>query len=222
MLDTTPIHRSGLSPRVRGNRRARHDADTPLGSIPACAGEPRLGRTVYRSQRVYPRVCGGTAEGFLSNISNTGLSPRVRGNLDEKGVDSRQRVYPRVCGGTLRLGSMVLMQRGLSPRVRGNRPDGIVHDLELGSIPACAGEPQPWRSSGTRHRVYPRVCGGTGWHGSESVRIGGLSPRVRGNPLLIGSTATCLGSIPACAGEPFTWHGRFYVLRVYPRVCGGT
>ena len=50
----------------------------------------------------------------------------------------------------------------------------------------------------------------------------GLSPRVRGNPMR-GMVATyCSGSIPACAGEPNEGHGGNILLRVYPRVCGGT
>ena len=70
----------------------------------------------------------------------------------------------------------------------------------------------------------------------------GLSPRVRGNRMEMADGKLSLGSIPACAGEPFAEHG-FHVgiqvypacagepsnpLRpvrhrwVYPRVCGGT
>ena len=50
----------------------------------------------------------------------------------------------------------------------------------------------------------------------------GLSPRVRGNPLLPGNIVLRSGSIPACAGEPSAccFNGRS--PRVYPRVCGGT
>ena len=31
-------------------------------------------------QKVYPRVCGGTAEGGSNSAQRRGLSPRVRGN----------------------------------------------------------------------------------------------------------------------------------------------
>ena len=34
-------------------------------SIPACAGEPALGRRMYPAFGVYPRVCGGTAGVWL-------------------------------------------------------------------------------------------------------------------------------------------------------------
>ena len=52
--------RSGLSPRVRGNLTGRIDAHGLIGSIPACAGEPRGPVWVRVSTTVYPRVCGGT------------------------------------------------------------------------------------------------------------------------------------------------------------------
>ena len=55
-------------------------------------------------------------------------------------------------------------------------------------------------------KVYPRVCGGTGWNFSKM-------PHYRGDRG---------GSIPACAGEP-GWASPPQVLQpVYPRVCGGT
>ena len=72
--------------------------------------------------RVYPRVCGGTAERNLLHKRSGGLSPRVRGNLLAMDDDTEtagsipacagepdvgiwewreRQVYPRVCGGTL-------------------------------------------------------------------------------------------------------------------------
>ena len=51
----------GLSPRVRGNPPEAQWRWRRSRSIPACAGEPpRRSRWMAR-QRVYPRVCGGTA-----------------------------------------------------------------------------------------------------------------------------------------------------------------
>ena len=74
---------------------------------------------------------------------------------------------------------------GLSPRVRGNpspEPSLLFHP---GSIPACAGEPSKppvWPIQG---RVYPRVCGGTNLEMLGGAAEAGLSPRVRGNLLLL-------------------------------------
>ena len=55
------LQRAGLSPRVRGNRRGKGKRPARRRSIPACAGEPLAGASVRRPERVYPRVCGGTA-----------------------------------------------------------------------------------------------------------------------------------------------------------------
>ena len=70
----------GLSPRGRGNLSERARADSVLGSIPAWAGEPVVTQSVRRSQRVYPRVGGGTRGWRWQNWPRAGLSPRGRGN----------------------------------------------------------------------------------------------------------------------------------------------
>ena len=51
----------GLSPRMRGNHGCRRRGRNTPGSIPAYAGEPAGGSRRRRPDRVYPRVCGGTA-----------------------------------------------------------------------------------------------------------------------------------------------------------------
>ena len=172
-----------------------------------------------------------------------GLSPRVRGNHVGAarlggivgsipacaGEPSRQsaqpptvRVYPRVCGGTVRAGRPAAGDGGLSPRVRGNRRGWSRRRGGAGSIPACAGEPPPISTSPRTRAVYPRVCGGTaGWDVVMESAMG-LSPRVRGNPV-VGLTFTArIGSIPACAGEPAQLAPHAADVGVYPRVCGGT
>ena len=131
----------GLSPRVRGNLQRvgwRRGADR---SIPACAGEPSRRLTISVPDKVYPRVCGGTALAANRRRLTSGLSPRVRGNLTS-GNDTRpgigsipacageprsgyhgcppRGVYPRVCGGTFSADDGLALCFGLSPRVRGN------------------------------------------------------------------------------------------------------
>ena len=112
---------AGLSPRVRGNLAEPSDAGRLDGSIPACAGEPVIPFGHQDLFEVYPRVCGGTARDHRDHVVVQGLSPRVRGNLDQAqcqrgnrrsipacageppSTDSypvRDKVYPRVCGGT--------------------------------------------------------------------------------------------------------------------------
>ena len=152
----------GLSPRVRGNRRIQVVPGRIAGSIPACAGEPCRKATWTSCSRVYPRVCGGTRNVDTYPLAFSGLSPRVRGNrirhLCQRdragsipacaGEPSRarcrspaSRVYPRVCGGTDHRCAKVYPGEGLSPRVRGNQRALDAGRGNLGSIPACAGEP---------------------------------------------------------------------------------
>ena len=154
----------GLSPRVRGNRRASSGPCHNAGSIPARAGEP-IGATEHiNRRRVYPRACGGTIRSGRMGADRTGLSPRVRGNhlRDEQHVaaegsiparagepELQQRsrgslkVYPRACGGTL-------SETPAAP-------------CPGRSIPARAGEPGRANFIGRRLTVYPRACGGTSW-----------------------------------------------------------
>ena len=91
------------------------------------------------------------------------------------------KVYPRVCGGTALSQFLLLGFQGLSPRVRGNLVSlGPGNDM-LGSIPACAGEPDSVQATSRPRPVYPRVCGGTVFEDVEGLLGVGLSPRVRGN-----------------------------------------
>ena len=193
------------------------------GSIPACAGEPRIRLLSSCIERVYPRVCGGTRRQGVEQYFDIGLSPRVRGNRppgggriylcgsipacagEPSGPASCRiwyRVYPRVCGGTQTLLQQRWRAEGLSPRVRGNPCSLISASIPVRSIPACAGE--PWRRlrAGAVHWVYPRVCGGTRLSASRGITNPGLSPRVRGNRMPPASVSRTVGSIPACAGEP--------------------
>ena len=215
---------------MRGNPRSSAASAITHRSIPACAGEPILGRHTERCRRVYPRVCGGTRVPSGDCCCVFGLSPRVRGNhlvgMPGQGAGGsipacageprslrklvhENEVYPRVCGGTLFLGSPQPAPRGLSPRVRGNLLVDL-HDVYLdGSIPACAGEPRMDIPRGGAARVYPRVCGGTLPAGAGSPCEQGLSPRVRGNQQgLMGF------NVPSDGFQCPDW--------VYPRVCGGT
>ena len=234
---------SGLSPRVRGNRTMFLVHRRELGSIPACAGEPIPIQNVRPCAKVYPRVCGGTSSPSNSTTDDSGLSPRVRGNLllplefalqhrsipacagepfPARAASASGKVYPRVCGGTAGTPRRPLLIDGLSPRVRGNLLiKDTMHGLD-GSIPACAGEPRIMTPPSSLKSVYPRVCGGT-WPPSpiDSTPLG-LSPRVRGNRHRSDSDSALSRSIPACAGEPRYITCQYTINTVYPRVCGGT
>ena len=188
-------------------------------------------------------MCGGTSAPRAAVHELSGLSPRVRGNLEGQllvgVVDGSipacagepllypilpltDGVYPRVCGGTAHRKSTPSAHMGLSPRVRGNRRLFQTYRGRPRSIPACAGEPRPPAPATSTCTVYPRVCGGTRRWSSKTLRRIGLSPRVRGNLSSILFCRSPMGSIPACAGEPMSNALPHTPYAVYPRVCGGT
>ena len=188
-------------------------------------------------------MCGGTDNRAALNGNIGGLSPRVRGNrlhpdshsLDRRSIpacageplsgvlrERNDKVYPRVCGGTDDSVRELMQKGGLSPRVRGNRDCGESQRVRGWSIPACAGEPVDNPQALPPERVYPRVCGGTLRRAALFGGDGGLSPRVRGNPMRLNAQAAHDRSIPACAGEPEWVIADWCANRVYPRVCGGT
>ena len=214
---------SGLSPRVRGNPAPPASEPPWPWSIPACAGEPKNSNALIPNTPVYPRVCGGTPSRWGAPAAVVGLSPRVRGNphpppggpprrgsipacAGEPGARQnrgrKNQVYPRVCGGTYMSTQSESLLAGLSPRVRGNPHDGRYSPPVPGSIPACAGEPHSIPRRAMAHRVYPRVCGGTGIDAAHRLCDEGLSPRVRGNHQRVIRLHHRHRSIPACAGEP--------------------
>ena len=172
-----------------------------------------------------------------------GLSPRVRGNQLQQAhrrphrrsipacagephashvTIAVSRVYPRVCGGTKTAPEILPPMSGLSPRVRGNRRLCGQRGETDRSIPACAGEPLGVDAGLGDEQVYPRVCGGTAAPIDAPKSAQGLSPRVRGNQLMVASATAAGRSIPACAGEPVNGHSSLSFAWVYPRVCGGT
>ena len=171
----------GLSPRVRGNRGLGGGEPFRVGSIPACAGEPAAAGTPIFRPEVYPRVCGGTTTICAMGTYWSGLSPRVRGNRIHIPYRPAQQgsipacagepfraaaaavqsgVYPRVCGGTVVLSLGHQNLRGLSPRMRGNLRERLGCRLEIGSIPAYAGEPWPaYTRQKPRRRSIPAYAG---------------------------------------------------------------
>ena len=140
----------GLSPRVRGSPSYQPQLHHRNGSIPACAGEPRIAGLPTAAGRVYPRVCGGAHatkrldSQCLRSIPACAGEPYARlRTLDHV------RVYPRVCGGAFSTAASTWLVMGLSPRVRGSRVYAILPEKDRRSIPACAGEPgcsdvRPW------------------------------------------------------------------------------
>ena len=193
-----------------------------MGSIPACAGEPRRASAFPQSTRVYPRMCGGAVTMVRDDYAAKGLSPHVRGSPQDQwdglllpgsipacaGEPSsrmaafrRPWVYPRMCGGAHRPARMRPIFTGLSPHVRGSPARAPFRSPSEGAIPACAGEPTFSVRTWAFRRVYPRMCGGAGFANQAHNPARGLSPHVRGSRERLSGPAAAVGSIPACAGE---------------------
>ena len=213
------------------------------GSIPAWAGQPPRATAASRAATVYPRVGGATAVRQSVLLTDSGLSPRGRGNRPDgavaalclgsipawagqpQGEESRgqtREVYPRVGGATTERRAPRWLFFGLSPRGRGNRPASVPCLRQARSIPAWAGQPQSLPSCRPILWVYPRVGGATLGRTPEAVRDEGLSPRGRGNLRGTEHPLTWSRSIPAWAGQPLRGRRRPLVFRVYPRVGGAT
>ena len=127
-----------------------------------------------------------------------------------------------MCGGSAYPLAGLLQGRGLSPRVRGIPYGGLDGGSGWRSIPACAGDPMGTASCRRLTTVYPRVCGGSRELAPMRAVALGLSPRVRGIPSAASQTASSVGSIPACAGDPSALGCEACPRWVYPRVCGGS
>ena len=70
----------GLSPRMRGSPQIHAARAGLVGPIPADAGEPPAPRRARRGSWAYPRGCGGAAVLPCWRLTDTGLSPRMRGS----------------------------------------------------------------------------------------------------------------------------------------------
>ena len=114
------------------------------------------------------------------------------------------------------------MSRGLSPLARGNHWRDHTHGVNLGPIPARAGEPASAVPRTSTTRAYPRSRGGTMVLLFQKIDKRGLSPLARGNLHVIRQHRHAPGPIPARAGEPRAVSITSYRSRAYPRSRGGT
>ena len=192
---------AGLSPRGRGKQSEPPETGSPIGSIPAWAGETTTQADATESAAVYPRVGGGNVLDPPSADVSPGLSPRGRGKPPQNAcvgilggsipawagethcANSNRAytpVYPRVGGGNAAKAGCSLIVAGLSPRGRGKHRSSVKPPSSRRSIPAWAGEtdtrPVSWRAN----QVYPRVGGGNPTIFAAQANRIGLSPRGRG------------------------------------------
>jgi len=111
--------------------------------------------------------------------------------------------------------------KGLSPRVRGHPRPLRRPGRRPGSIPTCAGASIIESTSTLPKKVYPHVCGGIPTRKAARQTELGLSPRVRGHPVMSVPESVSMGSIPTCAGASVPSRASRSPAAVYPHVCGG-
>ncbi len=137
-------------------------------------------------------------------------------------ISASSMAYPRACGATLSGCMAVAWPQGLSPRVRGNRSRSADPGRPIWPIPARAGQPPMRTMHATASRAYPRACGATDSAYQSSAGSYGLSPRVRGNPMVSLPSLSWAGPIPARAGQPACARALPRAAGAYPRACGAT
>ncbi len=236
------LMRTGRSPPTRGSRWCRLSCVSGLRSIPAHAGEPLNCGSPGHTRRVDPRPRGGAPSRETQADSLPGRSPPTRGSLAgreamaeplgsipahagepvaRRRTDGRRRVDPRPRGGATGLGVVGLLLLGRSPPTRGSPRELVVAGVEVGSIPAHAGEPRHRPPGGRAPRVDPRPRGGAEPVTPQRSTPRGRSPPTRGSPTMEPNGWRGEGSIPAHAGEPGSRRPASSRGRVDPRPRGG-
>ena len=167
-----------------------------------------------------PRVRGSLARRVGHPLS-VGSIPACAGKPASRCRGARlPGVHPRVCGEAVALDVLPPLGQGPSPRVRGSRRHPVQFVRGIGSIPACAGKPTRGEPERYVNRVHPRVCGEANTSRWRSSSMRGPSPRVRGSLTWTRTVTAAVGSIPACAGKPYTIAPHKAKDLVHPRVCG--
>ncbi len=236
------IRDEGRSPRMRGSPDHELRDPTERGSIPADAGEPTPSRRWRCCKRVDPRGCGGADRRQEEPSEARGRSPRMRGSQnygaregarhgsipadagepgDERQGGAAGGVDPRGCGGARSPSAGRVTTSGRSPRMRGSRRGERACAVDLGSIPADAGEPCRGSCASRRRMVDPRGCGGAVMHLDMVAACLCRSPRMRGSRAVGLQIQPHAGSIPADAGEPLPRSMCRFMSCVDPRGCGG-
>ena len=145
---------------------------------------------------------GSLSQNFYS-VREFRSIPAYAGEPDNNSIHYHiVKVDPRVCGGACKPHNPIGAHLGRSPRMRGSQFYKSKSCIEIGSIPAYAGEPRRVRRLDDIIKVDPRVCGGAKGTPVRDMSEKGRSPRMRGSPSSSSIFLLFGGSIPAYAGEP--------------------
>jgi len=196
---------------------------TPLHRlIPACAGNTAATRSPSTSRGAHPRVRGEHSDRLVRGRLLPGSSPRARGTRRGDGLGGGGgRLIPACAGNTFAVHSSTpaapahprvrgehgsvsrssVTVSGSSPRARGTQVSALRDRVEVGLIPACAGNTRCPRRHDGLPAAHPRVRGEHSGARSLSAVGEGSSPRARGTRRSTAPPPGGYGLIPACAGN---------------------
>ena len=197
----TPLNVIGSSPRMRGTPAQHRALLDESRIIPAHAGNTSRGSCAWYPRRDHPRACGEHVVERRSRRGFKGSSPRMRGTRiiavvgyadlriipAHAGNTWRARIglppngdHPRACGEHWPTISAWPSTRGSSPRMRGTPHGAHGERLQLGIIPAHAGNTCSRVADWRWKRDHPRACGEHLFESCWGIRFVGSSPRMRG------------------------------------------
>ena len=213
------------------------------GPIPARAGQPQQLVAFLQPFGAYPRSRGATSGWAFYKYKDKGLSPLARGNRYKDALGRMRQgpiparagqprrhgrspraawAYPRSRGATSISMARTLDMWGLSPLARGNRHHLAVSVVQVGPIPARAGQPSFQPRGSCCPWAYPRSRGATVHLSVGIARRKGLSPLARGNRQHADARVVRPGPIPARAGQPASRAASASSRGAYPRSRGAT
>ena len=130
----------GIIPAYAGNTRPTFRSISYIGDHPRVCGEHRLPAiTTNPTSGSSPRMRGTLLVTFRP-FRQRGIIPAYAGNTPTRRLPPRDcRDHPRVCGEHIKLVHLRHIPQGSSPRMRGTRVHKFRQLLELGIIPAYAG-----------------------------------------------------------------------------------
>ena len=163
----------------------------------------------------------GTLNGLWQSTTTGGIIPALAGNTPRRPRPiPTSRDHPRACGEHSRESRNLAARVGSSPRLRGTRepPQRLI--VELGIIPALAGNTKPDAKRPSKYWDHPRACGEHLTITGYIALTVGSSPRLRGTPQALFDAGLFCWIIPALAGNTLSLTSAPQTRRDHPRACG--
>ena len=197
----SPLNSKGAHPRSRGE----HSSGMGLGGV--WVGSSPLARGTHSSDQ--------------KRRQRPGLIPARAGNTaTPKNTVSGSRAHPRSRGEHRAEWHLVICLVGSSPLARGTLGLEVCHSLEVGLIPARAGNTWGLDGDGKKAGAHPRSRGEHARRARSVAACAGSSPLARGTPGGREGLGGVVGLIPARAGNTWGLDGDGKKAGAHPRSRG--